>query len=974
MRFAALAAVGVLLARVDEKGALMLSVKPMLSARSTVAEPVVDTRRGAGLSPIAVANAGVFAALAVVVVSIGAFLPHLGAIELLSVVPFAIVGLRHRVRAVVAAAIAAGFVAFLVAGATATVVVAGCAVLGGLCGAIRRHGRGFGTVALVSCALAPLSALVVVGALEVFSAARDLAVGSLRASLVGLGRLAERIPGAQPIVHDVETVGDALLRFWPLTVSAVVVLAVPVGMLATNALVVLVARRVEWLAHTDPLEHVVYADAAMDAPIAPLPLEFVGVGFRHGGRSERDALVGVDLTVAPGEFIAVVGANGAGKSTLVSLLAGAAPTSGCVRRPGRVGLGLSGGTAVVAQRAETQAIGSTVGADLRWGLPQDYPIDVEKLLAAVGLDGFVEASTESLSGGQLQRLAIANALARRPALLISDESTSMLDTVGRAEILDLLAELPSRTGIAVVHVTHDPTEAARADRVIALDAGRIVDRATVDNGPEDLPQQEEDAAAVSAAGLGKPVLRLRGVGHRFDPGTPWEVTALRSVDLDVYEGEGLLITGENGSGKTTLAWVLAGLIRPTEGSALIDGAVASESVGAVALSFQHARLQLQRPTVAEDILAAAGFSASTAADADEFVAASLQRVGLPADLADHTIDELSGGQMRRVAIAGLLASRPRVLILDEPLAGLDRESRRALLEQLGRMRREQGLTLVIVSHDFEDTGLACTRTIEVTNGRVEMTGRGGELAEPSGITKSPAARPRRAGLILRAVPGTSALHRLGAATKLLTLAGATIVSLLLPGWPTIVVLSIVLVAAVALARLPWAVVPRLSWWVVATVLVGGAITAIGSGLGLFARSMLLTVLFLALSLLTVWTTRVEELPEAFVRIARPLRRVGAPVDEWAHTVMFAVRTLPLLREEFRVLLAARRLRPSTHAAGRTAQMVKRCREVVDLTVAVVISSGRRASDLGRAATLRGGFGGSGQPPRRGGISSRRDVA
>ena len=933
----------------------------MLFAKSTVRGSVVDTRRGAALSPIAVANAGVFAALAVVVVSIGAFLPHLGAIELLSVVPFAIVGLRHRARAVVAAAIAAGFVAFLVAGATATVVVVGCAVLGGLCGAVRRHGRGFGTIALISCGLAPLSALVAVGALQVFSGARELAFGSLRASLVGLGRLAGRLTGFQPIVRDVQAACDVLLRYWPLAVSAVVILAVPVGMLATNALVVLVARRVEWLAHTDPLEQVGYADAAMDAPIAPLPLEFVGVGFRHGGSSGRDALAGVDLTVARGEFIAVVGANGAGKSTLVSLLAGAAPTSGCVRRPGRIGLGLSGGTAVVAQRAETQAIGSTVGADLRWGLPPGYPIDVERLLATVGLAGLVEASTESLSGGQLQRLAIANALARRPALLISDESTSMLDAAGRAEILDLLAQLPSRTGIAVVHVTHDPTEAARADRVIALDAGRIVDHATVRHGPEDLTEQghepPSEEAAVPEAELGELVLRLRGVGHRFDPGTPWEATALRSVDLDVYEGEGLLITGENGSGKTTLAWVLAGLIRPTEGSALIDGALAAESVGAVAMSFQHARLQLQRPTVAEDILAAAGFSASTATDAARFVEASLQRVGLPADLAEHTIDELSGGQMRRVAIAGLLASRPRVLILDEPLAGLDRESRRALLEQLGRMRCEQGLTLVIVSHDFEDTGLACTRTIEVIDGTVKLTGRAGASAEPPETTEAPTSRPKRAGLVLRAVPGTSALHRLGASTKLLALAGATIVSLLLPGWPTIGVLTVVLVAAAALARLPRTVIPRVSWWVVATVFLGGAITAIGSGLGLFTRSMLLTVLFLALSFLTVWTTRVEELPEAFVRIARPLRRFGAPVDEWAYTVMFAVRTLPLLREEFRVLLAGRRLRPTPHAAGRTAQTLKRCREVVDLTVAVVISSGRRASDLGRAATLRGGFDG-----------------
>ncbi len=457
--------------------------------------------------------------------------------------------------------------------------------------------------------------------------------------------------------------------------------------------------------------------------------------------------------------------------------------------------------------------------------------------------------------------------------------------------------------------------------------------------------------ADSRDGAGEPVIRIRGVGHRFDAGTPWEVTALRSVDLDVYEGEGLLITGGNGSGKTTLAWVLAGLIQPTDGTAMIDGAPASASVGAVALSFQRARLQLQRPTVGEDILAAAGFDATSAvADADSFVRMSLHRAGLPADLAGRAIDELSGGQMRRVAIAGLLASRPRVLVLDEPLAGLDREGRRELLKLLGRMRPEEGLTLVLISHDLEDMGLACTRTIEVVDRTVALPGAS---AEPPGTSQP--SRPRRPGLVFRAVPGASALHRIGAATKLLGLAAVTITSLLLPGWPAIAVLTVLVVAGSVAARLPATVVPRLSWWVVAVVVFFGMTAAAGGGIVHYAQSLLLTILFLTLSLLVVWTTRVEELPAAFVRIARPLRKLGAPVDEWAHTLALAVRTLPLLREELRVLIAGRRLRASPRATSRWARIVGRCRELLDLVVAIVASAGRRASDLGRAATQRGGM-------------------
>jgi energy-coupling factor transport system permease protein len=115
------------------------------------------------------------------------------------------------------------------------------------------------------------------------------------------------------------------------------------------------------------------------------------------------------------------------------------------------------------------------------------------------------------------------------------------------------------------------------------------------------------------------------------------------------------------------------------------------------------------------------------------------------------------------------------------------------------------------------------------------------------------------------------------------------------------------------------------------------------------------VLFLGLSLLVIWTTPVEELPAAFARITRPLRLVRAPVDEWAHTVTLTVRTLPLLRDECRMLIAGRRLRAAPPGAGRLARIAARGRELPDLVIAVVASSGRRASDLGRAATQRGGM-------------------
>ena len=329
--------------------------------------------------------------------------------------------------------------------------------------------------------------------------------------------------------------------------------------------------------------------------------------------------------------------------------------------------------------------------------------------------------------------------------------------------------------------------------------------------------------------------------------------------------------------------MLAGLIKPTGGTVTVDGTPAAESVGTVALSFQHARLQLQRPTVAEDILAAAGFDARLAAaeeGPDAFVRTSLHRVGLPAELAGRSVDELSGGQMRRVAIAGLLASRPRVLILDEPLAGLDRESRRGLLELLGHMRRTDGLTLVVISHDLEDMGLACTRTVAVTDGTVALPG-----APPGPSAAAPPARPRAAAWCSSAVPGTSALHRhRPGGEDRASLAAATIVSFVVPDWPTIIVLTVLLAAGVAAARLPLTVVPRDP----VAGRGGHRVRRRGGGRGRRDRPatcsrLLLTILFFGLSLLLIWTTRVEDLPAAFTRIAWPLRRLGLPVSEWAHT-------------------------------------------------------------------------------------------
>jgi energy-coupling factor transport system ATP-binding protein len=245
-----------------------------------------------------------------------------------------------------------------------------------------------------------------------------------------------------------------------------------------------------------------------------------------------------------------------------------------------------------------------------------------------------------------------------------------------------------------------------------LQAGRLRDATDAPIWtPPPVPTNERPPPQV-----GGPLLELREVGHVYSAGTPWAHRALEGVDLTISEGEGLLVVGHNGSGKSTLAWILAGVLLPTEGDALLDGRPVDESVGRVALSFQHARLQLLRNTIRSDIKAASGVD-------DAGVAENLRLVGLNPDLfADRLIDQLSGGQQRRVALAGLLARKPRVLVLDEPFAGLDEQGRAGLIEVLARLQTESGLTLILISHDVEGADQLAPRVVALDKGHVVTDG------------------------------------------------------------------------------------------------------------------------------------------------------------------------------------------------------------------------------------------------------------
>ncbi|WP_245550789.1 ABC transporter ATP-binding protein [Nocardia paucivorans] len=649
------------------------------------------------LRPIELATGAVLGGLTVGLVTVGAVVPFAAALQLVAAVPMGLLAHRHRFRAVLTAAVAAALVTFVAAGLLPATAMVATATVGGIVGGVKRRGRGLATVLALSLPAAAAWAAFAVGFLLAFSATRDLTFDALRNTAAGAAEIAEKYLHLKPLANGITSLADTILDGWWLYIGGSVAFGTVLTTLCSWFVLGSVLDRLTWLPGSDRL------DAPADPrPIAPLPVTLRGAGYRYPG-TDTDALSEIDLSVAIGEFVAVVGHNGSGKSTLTRLLAGLPPTTGTVERPGSAGLGHLGGTALVLQRPESQTLGVLVADDVVWGLPADLAaeVDIDGLLGEVGLAGMGDRETATLSGGQQQRLAVAAALARRPALLIADEATSMIDPDGRLELVRLLAELPRRYPMAVVLVTHHEADAEAADRVVHLAGGRMVER---------LPTWPKPVRDTRRRAMGEPILELHGIRHTYNRGTPWEAPALHGVDLSVRRGEALLIVGGNGSGKSTLAWIMAGLVRPTTGRCELAGKPVTAQIGHVELAFQHSRLQLQRHTVGEEIADWGGQSTGSGT-----VGRALDAVGLDRMMAVRSIEELSGGQAKRVVLAAIVASRPQVVVLDEPLAGLDPEGRADIVELLARLR-DSGLTLIVISHDIEDVAAICDRTVHLQAG------------------------------------------------------------------------------------------------------------------------------------------------------------------------------------------------------------------------------------------------------------------
>ena len=424
------------------------------------------------------------------------------------------------------------------------------------------------------------------------------------------------------------------------------------------------------------------------------------------------------------------------------------------------------------------------------GIPREEIEDrITRALEATGMSAYREHSPNALSGGQKQKIAISGVLSMEPECIIFDEPTAMIDPEGRKEVLKAIYDLNRLKHITIIYITHFLDEVSKADYLYVMKQGAITlegSPETLFKRPEQLTennlelpfeisliaelrkkglnilkeiytkqqlleffkctQQEEgflfqekkvenqQKKCIAETEKEKGIV-LKNISYQYKKRSAEEAKdALKDVSLSIKSGGFVAIVGKTGSGKSTLIQHLNGLLQPQSGQYFFEGQdIWSKKYDLkklrqkVALCFQYPEYQLFEETILKDIAFGPKNLGFDKKKCEEKARYAMKLVGLPAELEKVSPFSLSGGQKRRVALAGILAMEPEYLILDEPVAGMDAPGKKMLFELLHHLNKDKGITIVLVSHNMDDVAAHADRVLIMEDGTLKMDGTTREI-------------------------------------------------------------------------------------------------------------------------------------------------------------------------------------------------------------------------------------------------------
>jgi energy-coupling factor transport system ATP-binding protein len=519
--------------------------------------------------------------------------------------------------------------------------------------------------------------------------------------------------------------------------------------------------------------------------------EIENLSFRHKGSGEgrKPALKDVSFKVVDGEWIAIIGANGSGKTTLARHLNGLfTPTRGTVRVDGLTTSeaanlpGIRSMVGMVFQSPEDQIISSLVLEDTAFG-PENLAMEnseikeqVEAALVEVRMWEHRGEAPHLLSAGQIQRVALAGVLAMQPRCIIFDETTAMLDPMGRQAVLERMGRL-HKAGITIVMITHSMDEAALAQRLLVLDEGHLItdgapsavfgDDALLQRCHLETPaflragrliqryfsipvppstqldeiiglipvnsnpiQKSKNAAVPADSNF---IVSIQDLKHTYQAGTLFESHSLTGVSFDTRKGVMHGLVGATGSGKSTLLQHLNGLYLPQSGRVRVGAFDLNDPKVDIRALRRYVGIVFQNPEsfffeyYVGDEIAYGPKQLFGREGLRERVRLAMEMVGLDFDdFKDRQTMTLSGGEKRKVALASALALTPGLLVLDEPSAGLDPYSRRNLLHTLESLNIG-GLEVILSSHNMDDIASLAGQVTLLDHGSSVATGPVGEI-------------------------------------------------------------------------------------------------------------------------------------------------------------------------------------------------------------------------------------------------------